>query len=70
MIAIIQIITNRITIYDLGFIQLVAPLGVFFFAFTFQMTDQINEKYGRKEVQKMIGIALVTQIFIYFMLLQ
>lgn len=76
MIAVIQIITNRLTIFDfsiggLSFTnnwQLVSPIGTFFFAFTFQMTDQINEKYGRKEVQKMIIIALVTQIFIFFIL--
>lgn len=68
LIAVVQIITTRITIFDFGFFQLVSPIGTYFFAFTFQMTDQINEKYGRKEVQKMIVIALVTQVFIFFML--
>ncbi len=75
LIAVIQIITTRITIFDFNLFDwnfdrliLVSPIGTYFFAFTFQMTDQINEKYGRKEVQKMIGIALVTQIFIFFML--
>lgn len=68
LIAVVQIITTRITIFDFGLFQLVSPVGTFFFAFTFQMTDQINEKYGRKEVQKMILIALATQVFIFFML--
>ncbi|MCY3411240.1 MAG: queuosine precursor transporter [Candidatus Heimdallarchaeota archaeon] len=70
MIAIIQVITNRLTIFDFGppALEFVSPIGTYFFAFTFQMTDQINEKYGRKEVQKMIIIALLTQVFIAFML--
>ena len=68
LISVVQIITTRITVFDFDIFELVSPIGTYFFAFTFQMTDQINEKYGRKEVQKMILIALATQVFIFFML--
>ena len=50
------------TLFDFGIFQIVAPAGVLVFPFTLQLTDMVNEKFGRKAVYEMIWIALVTQI--------
>ena len=67
----------KIASYDLGFIPflgevlsivgisepiLIAPVGVIVFPFTLQITDMVNEKFGRKAVYDMIWIALVCQV--------
>lgn len=47
-----------------------APAGVLTFPFLYQLTDTMNEHFGRKETHRMILIAFLTQvlmvIFIYF----
>ncbi|MHA2224029.1 MAG: queuosine precursor transporter [Candidatus Hodarchaeales archaeon] len=57
-----QFFAAKIAIFDLGFIVLVAPVGVIVFPFTLQVTDMVNEKFGRKAVYEMIWIALASQI--------
>lgn len=54
---------------DLGIIPIFAPVGVIVFPFTLQVTDMVNEKFGRKTVYEMIWIALVSQIFMVALLI-
>jgi len=39
-----------------------APVGVIVFPFTLQITDMVNEKFGRKAVYNMIWIAFICQV--------
>ena len=52
----------KIASFDLGFAQFFAPAVVVIFSVTFLITDIVNEKFGRKETQKMIFIAFVSQV--------
>lgn len=52
----------KIASFDLGFAQFFAPAVVVIFSVTFLITDIVNEKFGRKETQKMILIAFVSQV--------
>lgn len=54
---------------DLGIIPIIAPVGVIVFPFTLQVTDMVNEKFGRKAVYEMIWIALVSQVVMVFLLI-
>lgn len=58
-----QLLATKQLSFDIG---QVAPAGVILFPFTFQMTDIINEFFGRKETQKAIFIAFITQIIMLF----
>jgi len=60
--ALSQIIASKIATFDFGFIQVQAPAAVIIFAVTFLITDVVNEKFGRKEVYRMIYITLATQV--------
>lgn len=61
-----QLLATKLVFFDIGF---TAPAGVILFPFTFQLTDTINEKFGRKETQKAILIAFVSQIIMVFFFL-
>lgn len=61
-----QVIAVKIASFELGFVSLVAPAAVLIFPFTFQLTDIVNEKFGRSETHKMIFIAFITQVFMVF----
>lgn len=64
-----QILATKIAIFDFGFDLLwVAPVGVIVFPFTLQLTDMVNERFGRKEVYKMIAIGFITQVVLIFFL--
>lgn len=69
IVIISNIIAFKIAAYDLGFVTLFATSASLIFPVTFLITDIVNEKFGRKETQKMIFIALIAQvavaIFIY-----
>ncbi|MBI2598368.1 MAG: queuosine precursor transporter [Candidatus Diapherotrites archaeon] len=52
----------KIAVFDFGFAQFFAPAVVVVFSVTFLLTDIVNEKFGRKEAQKMILIAFISQI--------
>ncbi len=54
---------------DLGVIPIFAPVGVIVFPFTLQITDMINEKFGRKAVYEMIWIALISQVVMVALLI-
>lgn len=57
------------TIFDFGIFSVVAPAGVIVFPFTFQLTDMVNEKFGKKAVYEMIWIAFVSQVIMIFLLI-
>lgn len=59
-----NIVAYKIAKFDLGFTTFFATSGVLIFAVTFLLTDIVNEKFGRKETQKMIFIAFISQIAI------
>lgn len=63
---------QKIATFDLGFASFNSSAAVLIFSVTFLMTDIINERFGRKETQRMITIGLITQIasalFIYLVL--
>ncbi|MFX1515247.1 MAG: queuosine precursor transporter [Promethearchaeota archaeon] len=54
--------------FNLGIITLIAPAGVIVFPFTMQVTDMVNEKFGRKAVYEMIWMAFISQILMIFLL--
>ncbi len=64
-----NIIAYKIVSFDLGFITLFATSATLVFSVTFLLTDIVNEKFGRKETQKMILIAFITQIAVALFIL-
>ena len=65
-ILISNIIAYKIAAFDFGFVTFFATAATLVFSVTFLMTDIVNEKFGRKETQKMIFIAFITQIAVAF----
>ncbi|MEO0072423.1 MAG: queuosine precursor transporter [candidate division WOR-3 bacterium] len=61
-LALSQIIASKIANFNLGFFKFSAPAAVLIFPFTFQITDIVNEAFGRYEVHRMIAIAFITQV--------
>jgi len=57
-----NITASKIVSFNLGFREFNAPVAVLIFSVTFLLLDIVNEKFGRKETQRMIFIALVCQI--------
>ena len=57
-----QFFAVKIAEFDFGIISVVAPVGVIVFPFTLQITDMVNEKFGRHTVYEMIWFALMTQV--------
>ena len=53
---------SKIAAFDLGFTTFFATAATLVFGVTFLLTDIVNEKFGRKETQKMIFIAFLTQV--------
>ena len=65
-----QILAAKIGDFSLGSYLITAPVAVLIFPFTFQITDMVNENFGRNRTHRMIFIAFITQIamsiFIWF----
>ena len=61
-----NIIAVKIVAFDLGFATFFATSATLVFSVTFLLADMVNEKFGRKETQKMILIALITQVAVAF----
>lgn len=61
-----QVLAAKISAFNLGFNTFFGPSGVLVFSITYLLTDIVNEKFGRKETQKMILIAFVSQIAMVF----
>ncbi len=62
----IPLIGNLLT--NWGIIPILAPVGVIVFPFTLQVTDMVNEKFGKKAVYEMIWIAFISQIILVVLL--
>jgi hypothetical protein len=62
-ITLAQILAAKVGDFSIGPFQITAPVAVLIFPFTFQITDMVNENFGRKETHRMIFIAFITQIF-------
>jgi len=65
-ILVAQVLAVKISAFDLGFKTFYGPSGVLVFSVTYLLTDIVTEKFGRKETQKMITIALISQIAMVF----
>lgn len=64
-VTISQFIATRITEFDFGGgVIFVTTAASIIFPFTFQLTDQVNEFFGRRMTQKMILMAFLTQIVV------
>lgn len=61
-----QILAAKIGDFSIGYFQITAPVAVLIFPFTFQITDMVNENFGRKKTHRMIFIAFITQILMVF----
>jgi queuosine precursor transporter len=61
-----QILAVKISTFNLGFTTFFSPSGVLVFSITYLLTDIVNEKFGRKETQKMILIAFISQVAMLF----
>jgi uncharacterized integral membrane protein (TIGR00697 family) len=48
--------------FDLGFSTIYAPGAVLIFSVTFLLLDIVNERFGKREAQRMITLALFAQI--------
>jgi len=57
-----NLIAFKISEFNFGFITLYATAASIIFPVTFLLTDVVNEKFGRKETQRMIFIAFIAQI--------
>jgi len=61
-----QILAAKIGDFSIGAYQITAPVAVLIFPFTFQITDMVNENFGRKKTHRMIFIAFITQVLMVF----
>src|SRR5690349_858326 len=62
-----NLLASKIVSFDLGLIQVLAPGATLLFSVTFLLTDIVNEKFGRAEAQRMIWIAVFSQlVFLLF----
>jgi uncharacterized integral membrane protein (TIGR00697 family) len=57
-----SIFASKTLVFDFGFAEFFAPGAVLIFSVTFLLTDIINEKFGKKEVYRMIFLGLLAQI--------
>lgn len=57
-----NLIASKTVAFDLGFTTLFAPAAVLIFSVTFLLTDIVNEKFGRREAQRMIFLAFLAQV--------
>jgi len=62
IVLISNIVAYKIAAFNLGFTTFYATSATIIFAVTFLLTDIVNEKFGRKETQKMILIAFISQV--------
>jgi len=62
LVIIANISAAKTITFDLGFATFFAPGGVLVFAVTFLLTDMVNERFGRQETQRMIYLALLSQV--------
>jgi uncharacterized integral membrane protein (TIGR00697 family) len=56
------IFAGKTLAFDFGFAQFFAPGAVLFFSVTFLLTDIVNEKFGKREVYRMIALGFLAQV--------
>lgn len=56
------IFASKTISFDFGFAEFFAPGAVLIFSVTFLLTDIVNEKFGKREVYRMIALGFVAQI--------
>lgn len=61
-----NLIAYKIAEFELGFATFYATSAILVFSVTFLLTDIVNESFGRKETQRMIFIAFLTQVAVAF----
>jgi queuosine precursor transporter len=61
-----NIAATKAVAFNLGWTEFYAPAVALIFAVTYLLTDLVNEKFGLAETQKMIFIALASQVAISF----
>ena len=61
-----QVLAAKAAAFSFGPHVFVMPAGVLVFSVTFLLTDIVNEKFGRKETQRMIWLAFLSQIAMVF----
>ncbi|MDD4984816.1 MAG: queuosine precursor transporter [Dehalococcoidales bacterium] len=61
-----QIIATKIGEFNLGFTTVTAPAAVLIYAVTYLLTDVVNERFGRRETQRMVFIAFACQVAMVF----
>ena len=59
-----NIIAFKLSSFNLGFTTVYSGAAILIFSVTFLFTDIVNERFGRKETQKMILIAFISQVAI------
>lgn len=72
LVVISNVVASKAIAFDLGFTTLFAPGAALIFSVTFLVTDMVNEKFGRRETQRMIMIAVVAniaQVFFSYMIM-
>ncbi len=57
-----NLVASKIVGFDLYFTTLFAPAATLFFSVTFLLTDIVNERFGRRETQRMIVLAFFAQL--------
>lgn len=56
------VFASKTLAFDFGFAEFFAPGAVLFFSVTFLLTDIVNEKFGKREVYRMIALGFMAQI--------
>jgi len=59
-----QIVATRVVDFDLGFYVFTAPAAVLLYPFIAQVTDMINEVYGKAMTHAAIAIVFVSQVLL------
>lgn len=62
LVVISNIVAVKAVAFNFGFSTFFAPAATLIFSVTFLLTDMVNEKFGRKETERMILIAIVANM--------
>jgi uncharacterized integral membrane protein (TIGR00697 family) len=65
-VIIAQILAIKNSVFDIGLVSFRADAGILVFAVTFLLTDIVNERFGKKETLRMIGVAFIAQVAMTF----
>ncbi len=61
-----QVLAAKITVLEFGSRSVTVPAGILVFSVTFLLTDVVNERFGRRETQRMIFLGLLAQMAMVF----